>query len=639
MRWITLLIIFVFTNISKAQGPIVTSLNYNAIIKQNANKKVSKRSLTDTLALPFFDDFTTTVVFPDTRLWIDNHVYVNRHFAVSPPSYGVATFDNLNNKGNPYQALSGNTHNRCDSLTSNPINLKDYKIGLNTQLYTLNDSIYLSFFYQMQGLGDVLDQTDSLVLKFKDNAGFWNTVWKTSGGKMKPFKQILVGIYKNDYLYNGFQFRFINYSKSTGNMNQWHLDYVRMATNRNLKDTVINDVAINNIPNSPLLFYNSMPYDHFKANPVYNTANAHSFTTRNNNSVPVNVSFACKVRNQYNQLLKDYPFSGSVRNVNSMSDTTEFFTQLQLDTLSSKNPKIHLEYAIQPGANDFTPSQYNSLGNNNVINKTLEFNNYFAYDDGTAEGGYGLDYGSLPSGPGYAAIKYYAFKSDTLRGISVFFNQSVADVRYKTFYLNVWTKLSEPPANNTKNDVIAKKMEIPTTVFADSINGFVNFIFDTAVILPVGDFYIGWQQNTNYILNVGYDNNYKIAQSGGQNTNLFYNLNGYWERVSPLITGAVMMRPLLGAEIKNKTSIHSIELVNNKQVKIYPNPSGNSNILNISSDLIINHVQLFNSMGQAIETELNMDNQLNIDHLNSGIYWLNIIFENNEKTIVKFIKS
>lgn len=639
MRWITLSIVLVFANISKAQGPIVTSLKYNAIIKQNLKQKVSKRSLDDTMSLPFFDDFTTTQVFPDTRMWIDNQVYINRHFAISPPSYGVATFDNLDNKGNPYQALNGNTHNHCDSLTSNPINLKDYKIGINTQLYTLNDSIFLSFFYQTQGLGDVLDQTDSLVLKFKDNTGFWQTVWKVSGSKMQPFKQVLVGVLNNNYLFNGFQFRFINYSKSTGNMNQWHLDYIRMAANRNGKDTAINDVAINNIPNSPLLFYHSMPYDHFKANPVYNTATAHSFTTRNNNTVPVNVSFSCKVRNVYNQLLKDYPFSGSVRNVNSLSDTTEFFTQIQMDTLSGKYPKINLEYAIQPGANDFTPSQYNSLGNNNVINKTIEFNNYFAYDDGTAEGGYGLDYGSLPSGPGYASIKYYAFKPDTLRGISVFFNQSVADVRFKTFYLTVWTKLSEPPANNTKNDVVAKKMEIPTTVFADSINGFVNFIFDTAVLLPVGDFYIGWQQNTNYILNVGYDNNYKIAQSGGKNTNLFYNLNGYWESVSPLITGAVMMRPLLGAEIKNSTSIERIQLSNNKKVTVYPNPSGNSNVLNVSSDESIKGIQLFNSMGQNIKVEVSSENQLNIENLSKGVYWLNILLENNEKTIVKFIKS
>src|SRR5690606_5982800 len=162
--------------------------------------------------------------------------------------------------------------------------------------------------------------------------------------------------------------------------------------------------------------------------------------------------------------------------------------------------------------NDFTPDAYNSSGNNNIYSKKIQFNNYFAYDDGTAEGGYGLDYGSLPAGPGYASIKYYSYKPDTLRGISVFFNQSVADVRFKQFQLCVWTKLSEPPATNTNNDVLVKMLEIPTTLHADSINGFVHFIFDTAVALPVGDFYIGWMQSTPYILNVGYDNNYQYAQ-------------------------------------------------------------------------------------------------------------------------------
>jgi hypothetical protein len=67
--------------------------------------------------------------------------------------------------------------------------------------------------------------------------------------------------------------------------------------------------------------------------------------------------------------------------------------------------------------------------NSGGYNSCVKFNNYFAYDDGSAEGGYGLDYGSLPAGPGYAAIKFSSFKPDTLRGISIFFNRSITDVQ------------------------------------------------------------------------------------------------------------------------------------------------------------------------------------------------------------------
>jgi hypothetical protein len=150
--------------------------------------------------------------------WMDSQAYVNTNFPVSPPSYGVATLDNLNKKGIPYRGLSGNSSGASDSLTSRFINLKDYQSGMNTLQYKIADSIYFSFFFQTQGIGDPLDGTDSLVLKFKDTGGDWRTVWKTSGTSLKPFKQVLLAVLDGRYLSPGFQFRFINFGKNTGNM-------------------------------------------------------------------------------------------------------------------------------------------------------------------------------------------------------------------------------------------------------------------------------------------------------------------------------------------------------------------------------------------------------------------------------------
>ncbi|MCC6817886.1 MAG: hypothetical protein IT245_03215, partial [Bacteroidia bacterium] len=298
----SILFLIVFSN-AFAQGPILTGLNNNPILKKHhpINKK---RSINDTITLPFIDDFTSTEVFPNSIYWMDRQVFINSTFPVSAPSYGVATFDNLDHLGRPYQALNGNTHNHCDSLTSNPINLLYYTSGLSKVLYSISDSIYLSFFYQTQGLGDPLDNSDSLVLKFKDSLGFWKTVWKVSGTSLKPFKQVLVPILDLGYLSNRFQFRFINYGKSTGNMNQWHIDYVRMDKARNQNDTIINDVAINQVPTGPLSYYESMPYDHFKANPAFHTNNQLVLNLRNNNANNlVNFNFAYQVINQYNKLV------------------------------------------------------------------------------------------------------------------------------------------------------------------------------------------------------------------------------------------------------------------------------------------------------------------------------------------------
>ena len=622
-----------------AQGPVITPLMGNSALRKTQVPASAKRALNDTIQLPFIDDFTSTSPYPDARYWADSQVYINNHFPVSPPSYGVATFDNLDSKGRPWQAISGFNHKHSDSLTSNYINLKSYKSGLNTLSYSLADSIYLSFFYQTQGLGDPLDNSDSLVLKFKSSGGFWKTVWKTGGTAVKPFKQVLVGILDTAWLKPDFQFRFINYGKTTGNMNQWHLDYVRMKSGRNRADTIIADVAINAVPEGPLQWYESMPYAHFKASPSFNASAFHKVKMRNNYTSDLNVQFKAEVRNTYNQLLLTYPFSSSSRNVKTRSDTTEQFGAFNFDTLSGKQPLLKIKYSILSLSNDFLPDDYNSIGNNNEFTKTVQFKNYLAYDDGSAEGGYGLDYGSLPAGPGYAAVKFTTFIPDTLRGVSMFFNRSVSDVSFKSFSLLVWKQISEPPAPSTAGDVILRRIEIPGAIYTDSINGFTDIIFDTAVILPQGSFYVGWQQNANFILNIGYDNNYKYAKTGGRNPNLFFNLNGYWEKVSANISGAVMMRPLLGARIANGNTVLTPSY---KTVKfsVYPNPAFASEELSIESEQPIKSIKVYDAYGKLVKHILGDDlKTLPVSEIADGIYLIEVVDALKQSGIQKWIKQ
>lgn len=623
--------VFLATNCI-GQGIIVTPLKSNVTIANHKDKQGSKRALGDTLVLPFFDDFTTTQVFPDKRNWMDKQVYVNSHFALSPPSYGVATFDNLNSKGAPYNPLSGNTHGASDSLTTKPINLKDYKVGVNTINYNLADSIFLSFFYQAQGLGDILDGSDSLVLKFKNNIGEWKTVWKTTGTAVKPFKQVLIGIKSAEYLFNNFQFRYINYTKNTGNMNQWHVDYIRMRRGRSMKDTAINDVAINALPIGPLKWYNTMPYSHYLANISSNQLENHILQIRNNFSTAVNTQYGFQARNRSNTIINNLSIGFSSRNIAQFSDSTEQFPKFALDSFTT------LKYNINPLANDFTPSDYNSFGNNNELTKTLNMRNYFAYDDGTAEGGFGLDYGALPNGPGYVAMKFQAEKNDTLRGISIFFNRSVADVEFKSFQLLVWQNLSEPPASNTNNDIITKRMLLGSAIYKDTINGFVDIIFDTAIAISQGKFYIGWQQNIAYILNVGYDKNYQYTQQKNfRNPNVFYNLSGYWEKVSADITGTPMMRPIVGPALKNPASISSIKI---NTVKIYPNPSNGNNYLNIENKIAIGNVSFYDLQGKLVlEIKENNIETINVSELNSGLYTMICKDEKGNFYTQKYIKT
>ena len=145
-----------------------------------SNKQVAKLSSNKTtytrnreVHLPFWDDFSNYTGLPNPSLWQDNFAYVNRSFALRPPTIGVATLDALDDNGRIYARADGSGF-QADYLTSLPIRLDYNFISLHS--ITIADSLYLSFYYQPCGgstsghawerIGDRPENRDSLVLEF-----------------------------------------------------------------------------------------------------------------------------------------------------------------------------------------------------------------------------------------------------------------------------------------------------------------------------------------------------------------------------------------------------------------------------------------------------------------------------------------
>ncbi len=106
----------------------LTGINGNGVIKEYLQENnFPVKTTTDTLSLPFFEDFSYQGPYPSGEFWADNFVFVNRSFSVHPPSAGVATFDALNQSGELYPTLSQN-ESVGDFLTSKYINLGNYTI-------------------------------------------------------------------------------------------------------------------------------------------------------------------------------------------------------------------------------------------------------------------------------------------------------------------------------------------------------------------------------------------------------------------------------------------------------------------------------------------------------------------------------
>ena len=101
--------------------------------------------ISDTLTLPFFEDFAHIAGYPKSTRWVDNLVWINNSFPKKAPNFGVATFDHLNAFGNPYHTLDKREMVFADSLTSQPINLQFKRVGNQTINYKPTDSISLDF--------------------------------------------------------------------------------------------------------------------------------------------------------------------------------------------------------------------------------------------------------------------------------------------------------------------------------------------------------------------------------------------------------------------------------------------------------------------------------------------------------------
>src|SRR5436190_13461554 len=142
MKAILSIIIF-YLSASHIYGQVsIQPLEYNPEQAESHrnNSRFKTLATGDTINLPFFDDFTSSSINPDTSRWVQNGgTYINHNYAINPPNFNVATFDGLQANGKPYNT-SSNVFliNFADNLTSLPINLS---------VFQKNDSLNLRFFW------------------------------------------------------------------------------------------------------------------------------------------------------------------------------------------------------------------------------------------------------------------------------------------------------------------------------------------------------------------------------------------------------------------------------------------------------------------------------------------------------------
>lgn len=610
-------------------APLQSNVNLLMHPLKSKNHQAQKTmAIYDTL--PFFDDFyyAPNTPFATGQHWSDSSVYINTGFAKAPPSVGVATFDGLNRYGYPYNITApSQVSYAADTLTSRPISL----YSQSGYTYSPADSIGLTFLYQRQGFGENPYASDSLIVDFykplypvvtgtTTTYGYWFRVWSTRGTNNPPafdstFKRAFIRIKDTAYFHDGFKFRFRNKSNGSGNVDHWNVDYVNLKKNYFRVDTVYNEVALGYMPRPILKNYSAMPY--YQYNSLEMGSKFSNFIRNNNVGVTKNTNYEYSIIDAGGNVLSTYGAGSS-----NTGNANPFVTRGWDSVLTHKNPPVN--YTISPLTDSthfyvkhVVTSNPDVWKYNDTIYQRLEFNNFYAYDDGSVEAAYYLNQ------PGSkTALRYTLNVTDTLRALDILFTPFYDGVQVQgsSFRMYVWSEGGGKPGTVILRDSLKYPKYLKL-----GYNQPPRYFLTSPLILNPGTYYFGFQQTSNQPLYLGLDRNFDHSSSA------YYDVSGTWQQSA--IKGSLFIHPVLGPAARALVGIDEIfNTPKESLIKIYPNPA-NDKITIASNGLNLNNnytIELYNTLGSMVTSaELsNGERELSVADYPAGLYFV-VLKQNN----------
>ncbi|AFK04343.1 hypothetical protein Emtol_3214 [Emticicia oligotrophica DSM 17448] len=566
------------------------------------------------LTLPFFDDFSLNKTSsPNPQLWINGGVSINNSFPINQPSVNVATFDSRNAAGIPYNFSNKFAYGNTDTLSSRPINLA----GL-----AISDSVYLSFYWEAKGLGELPDEDDSLVVSLLNDKNQWKVVWRQQGTSKDKFTQALLPINKTEFLHQNFQFRFQTRGRQSGAFDMWHIDFVYLNKNRRKKDIYTQDIALRGFKNNYLKRYSAMPLRQFLVNPSAEVNNSLdvSVSTLQKNARSVNLTFTVTdtVSKQILYNIRGNNEIITTPNPPIKNNPVPLFNNFKGKQASLKfTQRIIYENSgviIVPDSTNNIPEAL--LLSNDSVSIYTPLLDYYAYDDGTAETGADTDQ-SL----GKVAIKFILSRADTINAVRFNFTPYFKDISGQFFLLQILESTNGKPGKPLHQQSVKVK-------YPNDINGFVEYPLDQNIAVK-DTFFVAWTKVNEDVIGIGVDKN-----SPQFADKIYYNKGSDWIQNTTL-KGSLMVRPVMGfkstngqinAPLGNETTFENA-------FSIYPNPT---------SDVVkwdfpnIKSVSIFDISGRELFYKETTDNQeLNLKSLPPNTYLLK--FSDGKKNFIRKI--
>lgn len=573
---------------------ILQSLEDDQSYKQ---ARIADESIDTVLTLPFWDDFSNTNDQPDIYRWqTGKDVFVNSTYGINPPTYKVATLDGLTQLGRAHRPVS-TFPGPADSLVSHRIDL--------SQLSAFEENtVYLSFFWQAFGNGEIPEPEDSLTLDLYTADSTWVTVWSVNGGlenSLQNFQQVIVQVAGEQFLHENFRFKFETIINRGGPFDTWHIDYVYLNKLRSANDIFHFDRSLSSDPSLLLTPYSEVPANQFFSNPSAFLSNQ-SIQASNLDDSPHPLDFFYDLSNlttgeNYLSVGLGNAGGGALLPLEQRILPGPNLPAIPINLLDSQVLETRYYYntgdkfLFEEIIGDDTVFLDVDLKVNDTITQTYTLHNYYAYDDGTAEysAGVNVDRGKL-------VVMYVVQEQDTVTHIDFLFpDVNPNNPAGKPIRMIAYEELDETPIRSQ-----AYSIQLPA-----SRNAFTRVKLNTPLIVR-DTFYIGYENSTDFLIGVGLDRN-NVAASDF----IYYNVDEEWIQ-NDEVQGALMVRPVFidGSEFILSTPSIQEDLV------VFPNPT--TGIINVPR---FEEAAIFDLAGNLLGI-YEYSPQLDLSNLKNGIYLL-----------------
>jgi hypothetical protein len=452
----------------------------------------------------------------------------------------------------------------------------------------------------------------------------WEKVWQVEGDSLakfirknkRYFVQVMIPVLDTKYFYNAFHFRFRNYASIASevipsfasNDDQWNVDYIYLDYNRNKGDTTYKVLTFSQRAPSFLVDYQSMPYRQYLADPNSLREDFPMYIVNLDKAGETHdASYLYKVE----QVNGDYGFwyDGGTCNLEPFYPGNKF-----QDTISCREhakPKVVAGFKIDDDTTSYLIRHYisDSSDVNIIVDSAIYhqgFYNYYAYDDGTPEAGYGVE-----NAGAMMAYRFNMIVQDSLFGVQMYFNRTRDDANEMPFDLKVWRDHNGEPGE------VIYTMENQKPKWTDEgLYQFYPYIFEKPIAL-VGTFYVGWMQYENGSLNIGFDANNNLAK------NIFYYAEGNWYPSNT--KGSLLIRPMIGSDlVLGKDEQQTVS--KSGKLKIHPNPTRDYFIVDepeLSADPYAT-IEIFSIYGALVHSQNAMQKKVDVSSLSPGLYLVKV---------------